>query len=41
VVGALDYNPKHFGNTILKDLRAPGYGKFNLISDVAVLLRSD
>jgi hypothetical protein len=30
-----DYDPKYFRNTILKDFRAPDYGKFNVIRDVA------
>jgi hypothetical protein len=30
-----DYDPKYFSNTILKDFRAPDYGKFNVITDVA------
>lgn len=30
-----DYDPKYFRNTILTDFRAPDYGKFNVITDVA------
>lgn len=30
-----DYDPKYFRGTILKDFRAPDYGKFNVISEVA------
>lgn len=30
-----DYDPKFFRNTILKDFRAPDYGKFDAIRDVA------
>jgi hypothetical protein len=30
-----DYDPKYFRNTILKDFRAPDYGKFDVIRDVA------
>jgi hypothetical protein len=30
-----DYDPKYFRNTVLKDFRAPDYGKFNVITDVA------
>ena len=30
-----DYDLKYFGNTTLKDFRAPDYGKFNVIRDVA------
>ena len=30
-----DYDPKYFQNTILKDFRAAGYGKFNVIEQVA------
>jgi len=30
-----DYDSKYFGNTILKDFRAPDYGQFNVIADVA------
>ena len=34
--GALyDYDPKFFSNTSLKDFRNPGYGKFNVIEEVA------
>ena len=34
--GALyDYDPKYFQNTILKDFRLTGYGKFNVIEQVA------
>jgi hypothetical protein len=36
VAGAFyDYDPKYFQNTILKDFRATGYGKFNVIEQVA------
>ena len=30
-----DYDRKYFANTILQDFRAPDYGKFNVITDVA------
>jgi hypothetical protein len=30
-----DYDPKYFQNTILKDFRYSGYGKFNVIEEVA------
>jgi hypothetical protein len=30
-----DYDPKYFQNTMLKDFRAGGYGKFNVIEQVA------
>lgn len=30
-----DYDPKYFQNTIIKDFRAAGYGKFNVIEQVA------
>jgi hypothetical protein len=30
-----DYDPKYFYNTILKDFRATGYGKFNVIEEAA------
>src|SRR5579864_5927981 len=30
-----DYDPKYFRNTTLKDFRAPDYGKFDVIRDVA------
>lgn len=30
-----DYDPKYFRDTILKDFRAPDYGKFNVITEVA------
>src|SRR6266536_5678905 len=30
-----DYDPKYFRNTILTDFRAPDYGKFYVISEVA------
>jgi hypothetical protein len=30
-----DYDPKYFRDTILKDFRAPDYGKFNVIAEVA------
>jgi len=34
--GALyDYDPKYFQNTVLKDFRLTGYGKFNVIEQVA------
>jgi len=34
--GALyDYDPKYFQNTVLKDFRLSGYGKFNVIEQVA------
>jgi hypothetical protein len=33
--GFYDYDPKYFQNTILKDFRATGYGKFNVIEQVA------
>jgi hypothetical protein len=35
-----DYDPKYFRNTILKDFRAPDYGKFNVITDVAPKVRA-
>ena len=30
-----DYDPKYFRTSILKEFRAPDYGKFNVIADVA------
>lgn len=33
--GFYDYDQKYFQNTILKDFRASGYGKFNVIEQVA------
>ena len=30
-----DYDPKYFRDTILRDFRAPDYGKFNVITEVA------
>jgi len=30
-----DYDPKYFRNTILTEFRAPDYGKFNVITEVA------
>jgi hypothetical protein len=34
--GALyDYDPRFFTNTSIKDFRIPGYGKFNVITEVA------
>ncbi len=30
-----DYDPKYFRSTVLRDFRAPDYGKFNVITDVA------
>src|SRR5215469_17103419 len=35
-----DYDPKYFRNTVLKDFRAPDYGKFNVITDVAPKVRA-
>jgi hypothetical protein len=36
VAGAFyDYDPKYFENTNIKDFRAKGYGKFNVIEEVA------
>ena len=30
-----DYDPKYFRDTVLRDFRAPDYGKFDVITDVA------
>ena len=41
IAGAFyDYDPKYFQNTILKDFRATGYGKFNVIEEVAPKVKS-
>lgn len=30
-----DYDPKYFRDTILREFRAPDYGAFNVVADVA------